>query len=66
MSPLRPARSRITRRRAKIDEPRLGCWMSQGQGLADPHPQGPEILRAEAGVIDPAGVLGAAGLGRLA
>jgi hypothetical protein len=39
--------------------------MSQGQGLADAHAQGPQILGAKAGVIDSAGVLGAAGLGRL-
>src|SRR5208283_1071115 len=62
----RPARRWIARRRAKVDEPRLGCWMSQGQGLADAHAQSPQILGAKAGTIDPAGVLGATGLGRLA
>jgi len=40
--------------------------MSQGQGLADAHAQSPQILGAKAGIIDPAGVLGATGLGRLA
>jgi len=60
----RPARSRIAWRSTKIDEPGLGCWMSQGQGLANAHAQSPQILGAKAGIIDPAGVLGAAGLGR--
>ena len=63
---LRTTRRPIAWRGAKIDEPGLGCWMSQGQGLADAHAQSPQILGAKAGVIDPAGVLGATGLGCLA
>ena len=40
--------------------------MSLGQSLADSHPQCPEILGAQVGIIDPASVLGATGLTRLA
>jgi len=40
--------------------------MCLGKCLADPRPQGPEVLGAKPRVVDPARILGASRLGRLA
>ena len=40
--------------------------MELGEGLADPDAEGPEVLGTELRVLDPPGILGAAGLGGLA
>ena len=50
---------RIAARGAEVDELALGRRMGLREGLADRDSQGPEVLRAEPAVVDPAGVLAA-------
>ena len=56
----RTGRRKNSRWGAKVNEPGAGCWMSEGQGLADANPQGPEILGAKVRIFDAAGVFGTA------
>src|SRR5262245_23182529 len=62
----RPEVLRGAGRGAEVDQPGLRREVGGGEGGAEADAERLQLLRAEPGVVDPAGVLGAAGLGRLA
>src|SRR5206468_8648679 len=62
-SSLRATLGGIAGRGPEVDQPGPGRRVGGGEGLAEADAQRPELLRAERGVVDPAGVFGSAGLG---